>query len=592
VRDAAESDSRRRIVCAARVRAAYSGRPEEAPAVKRAFLRIPAWALFLGLVLVLLGTAPAVAEDEEVFVPKEGAPEGEPTDAAGKAELKQEADSFLSRVRKGQLEAAMEAGERVLHFSLHDVVKLAAEANLGLLAGSYEAPIAFQGMIAADANFDTLLTAAVDASRNETPVTNIFQGSGELLDRRVNASTGVTRNLRGGGTAALLYRADRLNTNNPFAALNPSWIQGVSAEVSQPLLRGAGDIALADIRRAQNSVAAARAGYDAQVQDTLLAVVTAYWDLVFSIENLAARMQAEEGARELPSDANARLAAEVGTPLDVAEARAGVERRVSEVLQSENLRATVQDQLLSLILPFAANTRTNVRILPKDRSLFDYAGLPVPSDEKRYVQLALTGRPELRRQKADIATRGVDVVVAHNSIRPQLDVRGSIGTQGLGVGYAGSFSDVVDGRAISGAIGLEFSLSLGQRAARASWMGAAWRRRQSVITYKEIENQVIVEVRLALRDIQTARGQVAAGRAEVKAAQENVDGERLRLEQGKSTPFNVLLKVNELTDAQTRLGRAAADVRQAESRLWRSVGTLVDRLGVDVNRWKPCADCR
>ena len=532
------------------------------------------------------GTAPADAASDAM--PADD-PQG---DAKGPLPTSETTQRVPSERERASIQKAVEDGQRLMNLSLADAIRMGAEANLGLLSASYESPIARQGAIAADANFDTLLTASFDVARNETPVTNIFQGDGELLEKTVAMRGGLSKNLRNGGSVSLLYRADRLNTNNPFAVINPSWIQGTVLEARQPLLRGAGDVALSDIRRAQNSVVAARAGYDAQAQDTVLQVIATYWELVFAESNLDARVQAEKVARELLTDATARLDAEVGTPLDVAEARAGVERRVSEVLQSENLRASVQDDLLALIMPFGQNTARNIRVIPTDASLFDYRTLPTPGQEDRYVRLALAGRPELLAQRAEIASRGVDVYEAHNAIRPQLDVRGSIGPSGLGLGYGTSFRDMADARAVSGSIGLEFSMFIGQRAAKATWMAANWRRRQAQLTYKELENQIIVQVRSALRDIETARGQVRAGREEVKAANEEVDGERLRLEQGKSTPFNVLLKVNNLTDAQTRLARAAADVRLAESRLWYSVGTLISRMQVDVERWRPCPECR
>ncbi|MDA1193874.1 MAG: TolC family protein [Planctomycetota bacterium] len=488
--------------------------------------------------------------------------------------------------------AAGPAAGGPLELTLARALQMGAEANLGLEERSYDAPIAWQGRIAADSVFDTLLTAGVAAGHAERPVTSVFLGAGTLQEDTVSAQAGLTRLLRSGGSVSLLYRADRLNSNSPFATVNPAITNGFSIEASHPLLRGAGDVALADVRRAQNNVVAAKAGYRSAVEATLLLVAEAYWELVFADTTLDARRKSEQVARELLQDAQSRLSAEVGTPLDVAEARAGVERRRSEVLQAENFRETVEDRLLALILPFGREVRAAVHVVPLDAPAAGADSLPSRADERRYVELAMQGRAELLALKADLANAGIDVRVASDAIRPQLDVVGRVGTDGLDTVWGSSFEDLVRGRAASGSVGLQFSMFLGQRGARASWLAAAWRRRHALVRERDLENFIVVDVRAALRDLDTARGQIQAGRAEVEAAEEDVRGEGLRLTHGKSTPFRVLQKEDDLTTARTRLGRALADLSLAEARLHRAVGTLAERYGIDASRWEDCRGCR
>ncbi len=519
---------------------------------------------------LLLDPAPAAGEDELPPLGAAPAPEG-PAHPVQQAPLRK---------------------MHVLKLSLRKAVQMGVRGNLSLLESSYNTPIAWQGRVAADASFDRLLTAGFTVAHNETPSTNMFLGSGVTVDNNINAQVGLTRRLRTGGSISLLYRADRVSTNNPFATVNPGYTGSLSGEISYPLLRGAGDTALADIRRAQNNVAAARATHRGEVEAVLLQIAEAYWELVYADANLAARRKAEEVARELLDDATARMDAEVGTPLDVAEAQAGVERRVSEVLGAENLRETLEDRLLSLIVPFGPSVRHAIRIEPTDSTSAAPDTLPKRSEEQRYVKLALQGRPELQASKAAIAVLGIDTLVARDAIKPQLDVIGRVGTDGLDAGLGGSIEDVITGRAASAAVGLEFSMFIGRRAARAQWLTAAWRRRQALLKYRELQNQIVVQVRAALRDLSTARGQLTAGRAEVAAADEGLQGERLKLDQGKSTPFRVLQKEDDRTAARTRAARASADLSIAEARLARAVGTMAASMGVDASHWKPCPDCR
>lgn len=478
----------------------------------------------------------------------------------------------------------------VFELSLDQAVQMGMRANLDLQSGSYNAPIAHQAFIGATAAFDTLLTAGFEASRVETPSTFTFTGNQNDEQDILAGSLGVTRRLQRGGTVSLLYTADRIDSNSLVAAVNPGYSSGLTLEVIQPLLRGAGDTATADIRRAQNGIAAARADFDAQVEGVLERIVSAYWELVFAEDNLAARQSSLEVAQELLADAQARLDAEVGTPLDVAEARAGVERRRSEMLQAENARGTVEDQLLALIMPFGPQRLRGARIVPSDSSQAESGGAPDPADEDRYLTLALSGRPELQAAKAAISDRGIDMLVAFDGIRPQLDVTGRIVSSGLDEMFGDSTGDLLAGNAVTATIGVQFSMFVGQRAARANWRAAGWARRQAVLRLKELENRIVVEVRGALRDLLTTRAQLNAAKAEVAAAQEGLDGERDKLEQGKSTPFRVLQKEDDLTDARTRLGRSAADTRIAESALWKAIGLLAQNLRAEPPSWPAC--CR
>ncbi len=478
-------------------------------------------------------------------------------------------------------DAAVDVG---MALSLQEAVQLALRSNLDLEAGRYDSPIAYQRYRAADAAFDTLLTGNLDVSRNETPSTFSFTGSGEITEDRLNASVGWQRQLRGGGSIAYLLRADRLDSSSAVAAVNPGYQPTASVQMTRPLLRGAGDVALADLRRAQNGVEAACAGFDSRVETLLLRVVEAYWELVFADVLIDAREQSLNVATELLDDAKSRMDAEVGTPLDVAEARAGVERRRSEVLEARSARGTVEDRLLALMLPFGTERMSGTRLHPTDGLSALPASRPNLSQTEQYVRMAWQGRPELRGTRADIASRGVDVYQAYDAIRPQLDLLGSLGATGLDSAPFRSVEDVITGRAISASIGIQFSMFVGQRAARSNWRAAAWARRQAQLRHRELQNQIVVEVRAALREFDTASAQLAAGEAEVQAAEEGAQGEREKLEQGKSTPFLVLQREDDLTGARTRVGRARTDLRLAEARLWRSLGQLGQNLGVKAAR--------
>jgi outer membrane protein TolC len=362
-------------------------------------------------------------------------------------------------------EAAVTEGAPVLRLTLADAARMGCAANLRLMAGAYDSPIARARVDEEIGAFDTLLTAGVHLSHTETPATSSFFGRDVVEDEGVRVGAGVERRLLTGGTVSFLYRADRLSTDSLFVTTNPSWTQAAVVEARQPLLRGAGDVAVVEIRRARNGVRVADETQRALTEEILLEIAVAYWDLTFAIEQVAARTKAEELARELLDETQAKLEAEVGTPLDVAEARAGFEQRRGDRIAVEAVREAEEDRLRALIFPFSRREFGTVDVVPLDDPRIDRGASPEPHMAASYALVALQQRGDVQASLAELSNRRLDVLLAYDGLRPQLDLVGRASADALAPGYGDSLTDVVEPEATSASIGVEFSMFLGRRSA-------------------------------------------------------------------------------------------------------------------------------
>ncbi len=473
----------------------------------------------------------------------------------------------------------LNAGE-VRRVSLLDVVRLALQANLSLRAGRIDPAIADAGYQAERALFDPLLSAEFGYAHSETPSVSAFFGRSVVTENDVNGTAGVTQLLPSGGTVSFMYRADRDQSDSLFVTVNPAWTHEVGFETTQPLLRGAGDVVLSKARTAHNDVIRAREGVRALREDTILQVVQAYWELARLQDDLGSRFKSEETAAKLLRDANARLDAKVGTPLQVAEARAGLEDRRGTRITTEGLLAHQQDVLRALVEPFTPTDAKGIRFVAADDVNVATTNTPEVDAIDRYVAVAMQNRPELKATHAELANRSIDVTVAADSVRPQLDLVGGVGSSSLKSGFADSVGEMFKGQALSANLGIRFSMFIGQRAARSRLRASQWARRQAVLRFQEQQNQVVQQVRDGVRQLVTARAVLESADAQVDAAEEDLRGEQQLLAQGKSTPFNTLQKEEALTNARLRRSTAATEVRKAEARFWRSVGLLGENLGV------------
>jgi outer membrane protein TolC len=465
--------------------------------------------------------------------------------------------------------------------SLAEALRLGAARNLELLAGAYDPRIADRGIDAADGAFDTLLTAGFEGGRRETPSNVSFLGTDVTREDFAGVNAGVARQLRNGGRLSAVFTADRLRSNSAVVERNPAWTSGVTVEYAQPLLRGAGDVAMADVRRARSAARAADHAFDALTDDVLLQIETAYWELAFAHAQWAARRKAEDVAENLLSVTQTRYDARVATVLDLADARAGLEARRGDRLFVDGGLRKAEDALRALVLPFDGGPGPGPRLVPTD----DPVAIPAsdrldPRDVERYVTQAVRGRPDLLAARAALDARDVDVDVARSDLLPQLDLVARLSVDGLDGTLGGALEETFGGQATTGTLGLNFSLYLGRRSAQAKLCIAQWSRSQAAVRVREQENRVVLEVRAALHDLATAQARRGTAGGEIAAAREALEGEVRKEQNGESTPFRVLEKEDAVTQAVTRENRASMDIRIATARLWKAIGMLRDARGI------------
>jgi outer membrane protein TolC len=192
----------------------------------------------------------------------------------------------------------------------------------------------------------------------------------------------------------------------------------------------------------------------------------------------------------------------------------------------------------------------------------------------------------------------VELKFAKNQRLPQLDAEvryGYVGISGdgnpdLSFGTApadSSYGDSVDDFFKSdGAdnllIAATFSIPFPNTTARKRAVRSELELRRAKTQRLRLEQTIILEVRAAARLLlASAQGIEAAERRRV-ASEEQLRAERIRLEHGESTPFEVLQRESDLVGAESSKIDALQAYRIAEIRLERSQGTILESRNVVV----------
>ena len=343
------------------------------------------------------------------------------------------------------------------------------------------------------------------------------------------------------------------------------------------------DAATADLRRAANGVRAANGAYAAAIDDVLLRIENRV--LGTRVRDRPGRREEEGRGRRRPgSSTSPRRASTRRSPrrsISPKPAPGSNREDAATVAAAEGVRGGApQDALRALILPFDRGETADVRLDPPSTTRGRRGrSRSFPPTKRATCARRSRAAPDLLAIDAELENRGIDVRVAENDLLPQVDLFARLGADGLDRGVGTALGEMVTGQAVTAEVGLTFSTTFGRRTARARLRIAEWTCRQAGVRRREAVNRIVEEVRAAVRDAATARARLASATVEIASASESLEGERTKQRNGESTPFLVLQREEERTQAVTREGRAAADARIAEARLWKAIGMLAEMRG-------------
>lgn len=468
---------------------------------------------------------------------------------------------------------------REVRLSLREAVFLALDRNLDIEVARYQPWIEDRGLRTAAGAFDHVFYAEASHGRSRLEPTSALSGATTLDTEDGLLKTGLRRTLSNGATYDVAASAVRSETNSTFALLNPFWTEQLELSVRVPFLKGAGEAANATpILLARNARRVAVAQFEKMLTDTVYAVHESYWTLVAMIEVKRFREQALETAQRLLEDNRRRFERGMLAKVDVTQAESGVASQVEGILTAEKSVQDAMDRLKRLVDP--ALLREETTIVPLDAP----RRAEPEFDERRAIeegmQEALTARPEYRQLAVQLDSQRLRLEKADTDRRPRLDAVASGRLTGTDDAFGPAAGDLREAGTYGWSLGLSLEIPLEGRAAEGAWQQAELERRRLVLQRRAMEDQLLVEIREAAREIKTVEKRIEATRKARALAQEQFDGEMNRRDQGLRTTFHVLDAQARLSEARTNEVRALTDRALAVARYDRASGALLRRHGI------------
>ncbi len=467
---------------------------------------------------------------------------------------------------------AARAGTPIRMVSLADALRTGRRNNVGLRAAALAPEEARMDLLLAEAGFTPELYGNVGYAERQSPQRNAFSPS--IASETLNGQLGWRQRVVTGVLFDLAFQPARFDSSGGGGAFpSTQFTSEFVASYRQPLLRGAwSDYALAPIHAARYQLAQSQHEYDRAVQDTLLQIVQAYWELVFVRENWQVVNQAFAVAEEQLRITDERIRVQALAPRDRVADEAEVALRREQLIVAENAIRTREDDLRQLLfdgsdpLLWRANVRPSSPIVGEVK-VDDLQLEPL-------IETALANRPSVRALRNGVAVAEVAELQAKRDALPGLDFVGGYSTDGVRDGFTDAWHDSIDQQYPDWSVRLEFTVPFGNQAARSRAQRAMLEvERQRRLLHAAIID-VTRDVREAVRSLQTLAQSIRASSESVRLATVNLETEKVKLQVGSSTAFEVQRRNQDLLEAKIRLLRNQLDFHIAEGRLQHAQGRL------------------
>ncbi len=480
-----------------------------------------------------------------------------------------------------------------LEMSLQDVIANTLKNNVSIAIQNFQSQIRKQEIITQEAEFDPNISLEGNATQERqlsafsvsNPKTNVNTQSFEL---------GFDQKLKLGTQYELKFRNERTETDSFFSKLSPLYSTRFEVNLTQPLLKNFGqDINSSDIYIAKNNLVISDFEFKNKVIEVISEAENVYWDLVFSREDLKVQQKSVQRAKDLERRVRAQV--EVGTlaPLEILQAQSEVASREEAVIQARKLIQDNQDNLKNILnIPFDSPDGMK-EIQPLDSPQFL---IETPISLKDSIRTALMKRPDHLSKKKELDSKNILVKFNENQLYPTLDLVASFGLNGIAGDRSGipppspftgnfgrSQERTFSGDASTWEGGLLFKYPLGNRAAKSRLSAAKLAAAQLLMDIKDLEKTIVVEVREAIRQINTDKKRVQAARIARKLEEEKLSAEEKKFEVGLSTSFSVLEFQTDLAEQQSKELKAIIDFNKSKIKFRKVLATTLEEYNIRMN---------
>ena len=452
------------------------------------------------------------------------------------------------------------------------------------------------------ASFDPFLNFKAFTDHDVTQEGNAFQ-NGVLIFKQntIEALANYTQNFPMGTGLTVNYVGQRFANNSPYEAINPTLYSDFQLILTQQLLAGFG-VSTNEryMRIARKNLQITDLAFRAQVIATVTQVENIFWDLVNAFQDEQVKERSLAFAQRTLQDDQKQLALNAIPAMQVDKDQADVATSEGDLTVSRaNLR-------LNELLIKNALTKTDdeaideMPVIPLDRS-----GPTDPNASKSIDALiteAEKNRPDVTQDELAMQVAEASLKSIRSELLPTLNVYGFYAGAGIAgpknpncdlspvecasdlpTGFGNMFVNTFNYSSPEYQFGMNLSINLRNRVAKADQFRASLEFRQRQITFEEQKKSIRFDVRNSLFALQQAKARVDAATKARDLAQHTFDVMQQEQQLGAKSSSDTLAAQHDLSIAESLLVAAQTAFEKAKVDIDRATGETLDQTGVSID---------
>ena len=454
------------------------------------------------------------------------------------------------------------------------------------------------------ASYDPVITAVVGAEHQTTPLPSLQIYGVPLLQLNTGqANINYSQAFSTGTSISFEFDNNRQTTNSPLFNISPALGAQYRFLLQQQLLSGFGfGPNLRYLRIANNDKKISDIAFKSQVIATITQIENIYWDLVNAYEQAQVNEQSVAFAQQSLDNARKQLQLQSIPEIDVMRSEAEVSRRDQDLTL-----ARTSLQLQELLIKNALTRSLDdpvleaVGVIPTDR--LQEVQPPTAHSVQDLIAQALRDRPEFAQSDLDLTNRRISSKAVRNALLPSLSLVGFYGGSGLAgplnpaynpaltgvpnvstvpIDYSGALQNSFNNTAPDYYIGLNLSIPIRNRVAKADQYRSELEYRQAELRREELKKQIKIEVRNADYALQQTAARVDAARKARDLAQRTFDITKKEQDLGAGSIFQTVTAQRDLSLSELDLFSAMTVYEKAKVELDRATASTLEHNGIEV----------
>jgi outer membrane protein TolC len=459
-----------------------------------------------------------------------------------------------------------------------ELIRIALTNNLSILISQIQPQIdqfALRGLYGA---YEPSLTLNATHSYDKFPP-GFFSQAGLFYPATTEQINSYTPTLSGFAPWGLSY-----SFTGPLSEQNVSGAPDLynsepSVSLTQPVLKNL----WADSNRYQISLGKSTLKIDQwalslQIMTVVNNMKAAYYTLISDRELVGVQEMAVKLAEETAHEDEQKVQAGAEAPLAQMQSESQAANARSDLLTARGNLA-MQENVIRSLLGLRRDDWTSVTPVPAERLV----AVPEHPDLRECWRTAMEKRPDMLQAKLKAETQHLLIKLDFNQLLPELDVVGGYGRNATELTFNGNLNTIRQGNYPFYDYGVVLTIPLGNTTARNKYKADKAAMEQLVLQIKQVELTIIPAIDNDVTKIRTDLLKVDATRQARIYAEQALEAEETKLQNGKNTSFFVLQAQQTLTARRSDEILALANYNIDLDQLAFDEGTILERNHIELH---------